>query len=149
MEIQALRVLFTEEELNQLLARHLPKDQPVEELRLRLTPEGVYIQGAYPLFVPVAFETLWELEVCAGRVLARMVKFRALGMPVMVFRSAVLGIIAETAAKSDWLAVEQDAVFVDVDRLLAKNGLPARTNLTALRLQDGTLVIEAKAPLAG
>jgi hypothetical protein len=143
MEIQALKVLFTEDELNRLLEKHLPKDRSVEELRLRLTPEGVYVHGEYPLFVQVAFETLWELEVREGRVAARLVNFRALGMPVMIFRSAMMSIIADTAAKADWLAVEEDAVLVDVDRLLAKNGLPARTNLTAVRLQVGMLVIEA------
>ena len=40
MEIQALRLIITEDDLNALVQEHLPADSPVENLHIRLAPEG-------------------------------------------------------------------------------------------------------------
>jgi hypothetical protein len=147
MEILALKANLSEQVLNELLARHLPADAPVEALRIAITPEGVVVQGEYPLLVTVSFESLWELSVADGKVLARLARLRTLGMPMPVLRSVVMSAIAAAARSEDWIAVDQETVRIDVDRALAKEGLRARTNLTAVRCEPGVLVIEAgKAP---
>jgi hypothetical protein len=149
MEIEALTLRVTEKDLNDLAARHLPDDQPVEELRFRLTPEGLHATGEYPLFLRVTFETVWELGVRGGDVTARLARFKALGLPVPVFKSVLLKILKEAAAKEDWLQFEgDDQVVVKVDRMLELEGVPLRTNLTAIRCQDGSLVVEARSPSA-
>jgi hypothetical protein len=144
MEIQALRLLVTEKALNDLAVRHLPDDQPVEELRFRLTPEGLQVSGEYPLFLRVSFETQWELGVRDGDITARLTRFKALGLPVPVFKSALLKIIKDAVGKEDWLRFDgDDTILVLVDRLLAEQGIPLRTNLSAIRCQEGSLVLEA------
>jgi hypothetical protein len=146
MEIQALRLLVTEKALNELVARHLPDDQPVEELRFRLTPEGLHVSGEYPLFLRISFETHWELGVRDGNVTARLKRFKALGLPAPVFKSVLLKVLRETAGKESWLRFDgEDTILVLVDRLLAEKGIPLRTNLSAIRCQEGSLVLEAKA----
>src|SRR4051794_29761028 len=73
MDIQALRLSISEGDINGLLLRHLRNTDPVENLRLRITPQGVVLQGDYPaLFVKVGFETTWELSVAGAAVQARL-----------------------------------------------------------------------------
>jgi hypothetical protein len=142
MEILALKATVSEQVLNELATRYLPKDVPVEELRITVTPDGVVVKGEYPLLVTVSFETLWELGVSDGKVTARLTRLRTLGMPMTVLKSVVLGAIAAAARSEPWLAVDTDTVRIDVDKALAGEGLRARTNLTAIRCQAGQLVIE-------
>jgi hypothetical protein len=146
MEIQALTLLITEQDLSDLAARHLPADQPVEELRFRLTPEGLHVSGEYPLFLRVSFEMRWELGVCGGRVTARLVHFKALGLPVPVFKGMLLKFLREAVRNEEWLQIEgDDTVVVQVDRLVRDRGVALRTNLTAIRCLDQALMVEARA----
>ncbi|MCC6416904.1 MAG: hypothetical protein IT429_01505 [Gemmataceae bacterium] len=143
MEILALRAALSEQSLNALVSRHLPGEIPIEELRFLITEEGLVIKGEYPLLVTVSFETLWELTVRGGKVLARLSRLRTLGMPMGVLKSLVMGAIASTAKTEEWLGVDRDTIEVDVERLLAREGVPARLNLTGIRCEAGVLLIEA------
>ncbi len=143
MDILALRATVSEQTLNELAERHLPPDLPIEELSVQISPQGLLIRGEYPLLVKVRFETLWELSVDRGRVLARLVSLRTLGVPMGPLKGMVLNVIASTGEKEKWLEVIGDGVAVDVERLLAREGLTARLNLTAVRCQTGAILIEA------
>jgi hypothetical protein len=146
MEIQTLTLRVTEKDLNDIVSRYLPADQPLENLKIRLEPEGLYVTGDYPLFVRVAFETLWELAVEAGKVTARLANLKAMGLPATMFNSVVLKAIEDAVQKEPWLAFDQDTVKVDVDQLLAGEGIPVQTNLTTVRCQARSLILEAAAP---
>jgi hypothetical protein len=143
MEIHALKVTITEQDLNDLAKKHLPKDQPVEELRLAISPEGVSIRGEYPLFVPVAFETVWELSVRDRHVFLRLTRFRAMGMPVSAFRGLVMNIFSTLARKEKWVHVQDDCVRLDVEGMLASEGLPTQANLRTIRCEAGRFIVEA------
>jgi hypothetical protein len=145
MEILSLKAAVTEQDLNDLLRKHGPKIEPVEDLKIRIAPEGLYVEGVYPLLVNVKFEALWELSVESGKVAARLANLRALGIPASLFRTTVLKLIAEAVKSDDWLEVDHETVRVDVDRLLLKEGLTARTNLRAVSCQSGTLLLECAA----
>jgi len=146
MEIQALKLLVTEQDLNELVKKHLPDDQPLENVRIRVAPEGVYVTGEYPLLFRVGFETLWELDSQGGKLLARLTGLKAMGLPATVFKSAVMKAIEEAVQKEDWLGFEDDTVVVAVDQLLAEQGIQAKTNLSAVRCQTAALLIEAGGP---
>ena len=143
MEILALRATISESSLNELAGRRLPKELPVEGLRFQVTAEGLLVRGAYPLFVTVNFETLWQLSVHEGKLLARLAHLRTLGMPMGSLKGLVMNVLATTAQKEEWLGVESDTVAVDVERLLAREGLPARLNLLSVRCEPGAIHIEA------
>src|SRR5262245_42306002 len=147
MEIQALRLTITEEDLNALLKEHLPPDQPVENIHIRVAPEGVYVKGMYPLFINVSFETHWDLSVREGKVLARLANLRTLGVPGNVFKSAIMKLVADAAKSEPWLTIDRDTVMVDVDAALVKHGLAtARANLTRVLCDAGRIVVEAASP---
>ncbi|HYV35373.1 MAG TPA: hypothetical protein VE988_06700 [Gemmataceae bacterium] len=143
MDIQRLLVVLTEQDLNDLAAKHLPKDLGVESLEISIEPEGVRVKGSYQMFMPVSFEILWELGVDGGIATARLANFRTLGMPANVLKSLIMNVIADAGKKHSWLQVVGDVVRVDGDGLLKKEGLTARANLRALRCQAGKLVVEA------
>jgi hypothetical protein len=146
MEIQSLKVRITEKDLNDWAGQWLPEDQPIEDLKLRLTPEGVTVAGTYPLFVSVSFETLWEPGVRDGKLTAKLARIKAMGLPMVVFRSVVTKGIADALKGEDWVRVEEETVVLDLDVLLAKQGINARTNLTAVRCGAEELLLEATAP---
>jgi hypothetical protein len=145
MEILALRATISEQALNDLATRRLPRNLPVEELRFEVIPEGLIVRGEYPLLVKVRFETLWQLSVSEGKVLARLARLHTLGMPMGPLKGMVLDLIATTLRKEEGLHVDEDAIIVDVERLLAREGLTARLNLTAVRCQAGAILLEAGA----
>jgi len=139
-----LRVTVSDQDLNQLAARHL-RDQPIEDISFRIAADGIHIKGVYPLFINVSFETHWELGVHEGKIIARLAGLRAFGVPGNVFKSAILKLVADAAQKHDWVRIENDIILADVERLLEKNGLAVRTNFNAVACQDGMIVIESSA----
>jgi hypothetical protein len=143
MEIHALKLYITEQDLNDVAVRRLPLDEEVRKVRIRITPEGVHVTGVYRMLVNVAFETLWALQITGGMLTARLADFKALGIPVMLFKSMIMTAVKDATAKNDAIQVNEDVVLVDVDRLLARQGMPVRTNLTRVLCRAGNLVLEA------
>src|SRR5262245_29145948 len=125
MEIHALKLTITEQDLNSLLKKHLRDDQPLEDVEVRVTPQGITFKGMYPLFINVSFETQWELAFDKGKLSARLTNFRAMGVPGNVFKSAILKFVSDAAKAEPWIQVERETVWIDVDRALLKNGLAA------------------------
>jgi hypothetical protein len=149
MEIQSLRIFIRDEEINEHLPRVVPSDAGVENLRVRLTPAGVVVQGEYPaLFMKVAFETLWEASVAAGQVQARLAQVKVAGLPAGLLRGVLLKVIRDVTAQAPGISVRDESVFVDVGRMLQEQKVPVSVYLTAVRLGEGHAVIEAGAPVA-
>ena len=97
MELHALRLSLTEQDLNDLLRKYLPKDVEVEDLRVKLSTQGIHVTGIYPFFIPVHFETIWEVGVETGHATARLASFKAMGVPGNIFKSAVVKIVEDIA----------------------------------------------------
>ena len=92
MEIQALKLVISEQGINDLLDEYLPADFTVENLNVRIQPEGLFITGAYPtVFVKVPFETHWDMKIVAGQVHARLVTIMVSGIPGSMFRQTGVG----------------------------------------------------------
>jgi hypothetical protein len=144
MEIQTLRALVREDEINELLPRVLPPDAAVENLRVRLTPAGVVVVGDYPTFMlKMSFETLWEVSGDAGVVQARLADVKVAGLPATLLRGVLLKVLRDVTAQQAGVSVEEDRVRVDVPQLLQARQVPLQIHLTAVRCGPGTLVIEA------
>src|SRR4051794_5879562 len=114
MEIQALRMLVTEPDLNDLVRRYLPPDQPLEDVHVRLEGDGIHITGQYPFFINVKFETVWEVGVVDGLAFARLAHFKAMGVPGNIFKSAILKVIEEAARKESWIRIVGEQVRADL-----------------------------------
>jgi hypothetical protein len=144
MEILALKLFVTEGEVNGLIQKFLPEPGAVDNLRVRLTPEGIVVQGDYPtLLVKMAFETLWEVAVDGGEVRARLASVKVAGLPAGMLRGVLLKVLRDVTDGEAGLEIRDETVHVDVDRVLRARGLPVRVHLTAVRCSIGTLVLEA------
>ena len=70
MELQSFKLFVTDTDVAALTTKLLEKNDAVENLKVRLTPEGVLVEGDYPTaFFKVHFETVWLLDA-AGEVVA-------------------------------------------------------------------------------
>ncbi len=145
MEIQALRALIPEAMLTRIAMQALPPDVKVKDIRVLLRPEGAQVLGTYEMFFAVPFETLWELSVRDGKVLARLANVKVARLGAGMVKGVLLGILSDAAGKMDGLLLDGDTLIVDVDRVLANHGYPVRTNLRTVQCQAGNLLIESSA----
>ena len=142
MEVHAFKLSLSEQDLNDLLRKHLPADQPIHDLAVRVGPQGLAVSGVYPLFINVHFETQWQLGVDQGQITARLNHFKAMGVPGNIFKSAILKMIEDLAASEKWIRIEGDVLWIDVDACIAKYAFTARTNLKHLECQAGRVLLD-------
>ncbi|HEY7158262.1 MAG TPA: hypothetical protein VH575_30195 [Gemmataceae bacterium] len=144
MEIHTLKLSVTEDELNALV-RALPSGKStVENLRVRLTPEGIVILGDYPaLFMKMAFETLWVVQGIGSIVAARLASVKVSGLPAGMLRSVLLKTIRDLTDREPGVCVEGESILVDLSKHTAVQRLGLRINLTGVRCSPEELVIEA------
>jgi hypothetical protein len=145
VEIQALRAQIPEDMLTRLATEALPPDVKVKDVRVHLKPEGAQITGAYEMFFAVPFETLWELSVRDGKILARLANVKVARLGAEMVKGVLLGTLDDAAKQIAGLQLHGDTLIVDVDRILASRGYPVRTNLKTVRCQAGSLLIESEA----
>ncbi len=143
MELNALELVLTDADLAALIEKHAPADLPIEDLKVTLRPEGVCVQGAYPMLVRVNFECLWTVAIAAGKVRCSIAKLKAMGMPAMVFKSAVLKVLEGVAKDEFWIAIDGEQVVLDPEFLLARYLAPGHLNLKGIALGDGTATVTA------
>jgi hypothetical protein len=143
MEIQALRLVITEQDFDQIVARVLPEDLPVKDLRLQVRPDGVHVLGSYPMVVNVAFEAIWTLAIQEGKLAAHLADFKVVGLGGGLLKPMLMNAIGGALKKREGVRVEGETILVEPDVLFARKGLEVRTNLTGVHCEAGTLVIEA------
>lgn len=143
MELHALKLSLTEQDLNDLLRKYLPKDVEIDELRVKLSAQGIHVSGIYPFFIPVRFETIWEVGVEAGHAAARLASFKAMGVPGNIFKSAVVKIVEDIARHENWIRIVGDRFLADVELGCSKYAVLAHLHLKSILVHPGHLVLEA------
>lgn len=157
MEIQALRVVISEEDVNAWMTEALSGHRlDVRDLRARLAAEGVYVSGVYETrIMDVHFETLWEVSAVHGQVAARLASFsplggaggKAFGLANFLAKGSLRGVlmhaIADAVGQRPGLRIEDDTLTCDVDHILTQHGFSVRTNLTRIHCDPGQLTVEA------
>jgi hypothetical protein len=144
MEIHTLRLSVGEEELNELAQELSNGKSAVENLRVRLTPEGIVVLGDYPaMLMKMAFETLWEVSGMGSIVCVRLASVKVSGVPAGMLRGVLLKTIRDLLAHESGVRVEDDVIHVDLSKHVALQKLRLRIHLTAVRCALGNLTIEA------
>jgi hypothetical protein len=144
MHIQSLRLRVTDADVRAMLAEFRPDDGPVEDLRVRLTPEGVVVEGVYPaLMMKVAFETVWSVTAAGPALAVRLAHVKVAGLPAGVLRGVLLRMIRDATASQPAVHVADDSLRVNLEELAQSRGAPLRINLTRVQSGDGWLTVEA------
>jgi hypothetical protein len=143
MEILSLKLILTEDDLNNLVAEHFPKDETIRDIKMRVVPEGVRVAGAYPVtFFNVRFETLWTLAIQGREVAAHLAELRVAGAPAGLVRGMMLDMLRSEIEREEGARVEGESILVDPDAMLRRLGLNARTNLKTIRCEIGKIIVE-------
>jgi hypothetical protein len=149
MDIHTLKLSITEEEINTLVAEFPPSDSAVENLRVRLTPEGIVVFGDYPaMLMKMSFETLWEVKGIGSVVEAKLASIKVSGLPAKMLRGVLLKTIRDMTAREPGIRVEDESIRVDLSKHTALQRLRLRVNLIGVRCSLGHLVIEAGPEIA-
>lgn len=144
MEIQTLRLAVTEQELNELVAEAPSGKNAVENLRVRLTPEGIVVLGDYPtMFMKMAFETLWEVKGLGSIVEARLASVKVSGLPAGMLRGVLIKTLRDLLATEPGVTVTNESIRFDLSQHTMLQRLRLRVHLTAVRCTPENLVIEA------
>ncbi|MBM3995693.1 MAG: hypothetical protein FJ303_16300 [Planctomycetes bacterium] len=143
MELHSLKLSLTEQDLNDLARKYMPKDVEIDDLRIKLAEDGVHVTGSYPYFISVSFETIWEITVEAGHAAARLISFSAMGVPGNIFKSAVLKVVEDIAKHENWVRVVGDRFLADLELGCAKYAVAARLRLKSIVVKPGVLLVEA------
>ncbi|MGH7171569.1 MAG: hypothetical protein ACRELG_14935 [Gemmataceae bacterium] len=144
MEIHTLKLSVTEQELNELVSQAPSGKNAVENLRVRLTPEGIVVLGDYPaMFMKMAFETLWEVKGIGSIVEARLASVKVSGLPAGMLRGVLIKTLRDLLAKEPGVRVTDESIRVDLSTHTALQRLRLRVHLTEVRCTSGNLVIEA------
>ena len=144
MHIQSLRLRVTDADVSALLDQFRPEDGPVEDLGVRLTPEGVIVAGVYPaLMMKVAFETVWEVRAAGPALEVRLAHVKVAGLPAGVLRGVLFRLARDAAAAAPGVRVESETIHVHLEEALQARGVPLRVNVVAVHSGDGWLTVEA------
>lgn len=143
MELHALKLSLTEQDLNDLLRKYLPKDLDIDDLRIKFSDQGIHVSGIYPFFIPVRFETIWEVGVETGHASARLASFKAMGVPGNIFKSAVVKIVEDIAKQENWIRIVGDRFLADVESGCSKYAVLAHLHLKSIQVTPGSLILEA------
>ena len=143
MELHALRLSLTEQDLNDLLRKYLPKNADIEDLRVRFADRYIHVTGIYPFFFPVRFETIWEVGVENGHASARLASFKAMGVPGNIFKSAVVKIVEDIAKQETWIRIVGDRFLADLELGCSKYAVLAHLHLKSIVVRPGSLMLEA------
>jgi len=141
MEIHALKIQFTEQDLAALALHALRDNDQLSDIQVRITPDAVVIAGVYRLMMRVSFETHWNVNVQAGKVAVTLRELRAGGFGAGILKGVLMSIIQAEAEREDGVDIKGETIIVDPDRLLAGRGMVVRTNLTCVQCETGTLVL--------
>jgi hypothetical protein len=149
MQIHSLKLSLTEEEINSLVAEFPSRDSAVENLRVRLTSEGIVILGEYPtMLMKMAFETLWQVKALGSGVEVRLASIKVSGLPAKMLRGVLMKTIRDLVAHEPGIRVDDEAIHIDLSRHTAIQRLRLRINLTGVQCSPNGLVIEAGPEIA-
>jgi hypothetical protein len=148
MEIQALKVFISEQELQELALQNQPPEAPVKNITVRVTPEGVRVAGEFPtMMMNMSFESVWKPDVADGKVTVHLTHLTAAGFPATMLRPLVLGALKD-AIKEPFIQILDESVVVDVQEFVRKQKLPVGLTFAvqSVRCVEGGVVAEAGLP---
>ena len=132
MEIQFLRLHLSDRDLEPLAARLAKQADGIDELAIRLTPEGVVIHGQYPtpFGFKVSFDTLWEVKADGPVIHARLTSLKMAGVTASLLRGALMKMVRDAVEGIPGLSV---ADYVALGRIPWRQQASAAQHREAVR----------------
>jgi len=146
MEIRALSLRVTEEELNGWIGRLIDGRDKIHRLRVEIRADGLLVDGQGEFMgQTVPFDATVEVYAQGGTVSLRLTRFEAAGF----FPLPAWWILKKLQRhEREWLRVESDTVVLNAEHLLEERGISLAMNLAGVRCEPGALFLESLAPEA-
>jgi len=139
MEIERLRFIATEDDLNRLFSRVLTPPPKFCHLHIKVIPPGLLVSGNYETILSVPFKCLWKLSVIDGKIVAELSDIKCVGIRFNLLERYVLNALISTC---NVFELRDESIFLDLDRVLRLKTGPIQTNLTSIRCEVGKVIIE-------
>ena len=145
MEIQSLKVFLTDADVAALAAEHMPENDSIEDLQVRLTPEGVLLEGKYAtgFGFKVPFETVWQLVAAGPRIDVKLETIKVAGLPGGMLRTVLMRMVRDNVEGHTGIVVADDTIQIDIPAVAKSRGAEVRVNFTNVQMSVGTAVVEA------
>ncbi len=144
MEIQSFKLFVTDADVAALAEKLLSNHDSIEDLKVRLTPEGVLVEGQYPTsFFKVPFETVWQINAAGPRVQVCLASVKVAGLPAGILRGALMKMIRDAIAGEAGITLEDETICIHVPEAARKQGVELAVHFTGVRMSVGCVVIEA------
>lgn len=144
MEVLALRVRVTDDDMARLVQRVPADELPVKDLTVRFTPEGMVAEGKYPtLMLAVPFRMAWRLDVVEGKVRANLVNIDFFGVPAGPFRGMILNMVQEEIERLEGVTRNGETILVDLAAAAAGLGFPVTIAPREIQHEAGAVVFVA------
>jgi hypothetical protein len=143
MEVQALRLVISDRDLDALVRHHATKNAPVTDLSLAILPDAVQVAGKYPTrILKVPFEMSWVPTVEGSLIRMTLDEVRVVGLPGNMLRGGVLDAIRKAGANVVGVTVEGESVVLNLGLLLDSRGIELRASRLSIRCEAGRMTIE-------
>jgi hypothetical protein len=146
MEIQVLKLVVTEADLNNLMRKFVVFPDSVRDLRIAIVPHGIVMNGIYQTLIAIPFQLLWCVSMTNGRIDGHLEKLKAGPISLSLLKRFVVDAIAGATSA---LEVRGDTLVLDIDELLQEEGWPLRVNLSSITCDEGRVTIESSASALG
>jgi hypothetical protein len=144
MELQSFKLLVTDADVSALTTRLLREHDSIEGLQVRLTPEGVLLQGEYPTsFFKVPFETIWHLDAAGPIIRVHLGAVKVAGLPAGILRGALMKMVRDAVAAEAGFTVQEETIVIHVPEAAKNQGVDLAVHFTGVRMSVGCVVIEA------
>jgi hypothetical protein len=144
MEIHSLKLFVTEADVSVVAERLLRERDSIEGLKVRLTPEGVLLQGEYPTsFFKVPFETVWQLSARGPEVQVRLASVKVAGLPAGMLRGALMKMVRDAVETEAGVRVQEETIVIHVPEAVRGQGGELLVHFTGVRMSIGSVVLEA------
>jgi hypothetical protein len=142
VEIQFLKFRVSEADLNDLANKTFSWPDVIRNVRFAVVPEGVRVIGTYQRLIAIPFQVLWQVSVAEGKVIGRIERLKVGFLTLGFFKPYLLNLIAAATG----IAIRDEMLILDLDALLADRGWPISVNLSSIRFNYGSLVLESCEP---
>lgn len=145
MEIQSLKLLLTDADLSQLIRQALRDEDRLENVQVRLLPEGVHLQGEFStgFGFKVPFETIWQVKPAGSALEVELETIKVAGLSAGMLRGALLRTVGDYAEEHPGVSMDQETLRIDLREALSREGVDLLVRFTAVRMSIGAAVIEA------
>jgi len=139
MRIESLKLIATEDDLNDLFTKLVTLPQKIRDLRVQIVEDRLSVTGVYEMILPIPFESVWDIDVCDGKIAARLAVLKASGVGAGFLKGYILSAMG---SKTNLLQLREETLFLDLDSLLMSTAVPVRANLTSIRCDGGRMIIQ-------